>query len=71
MRPRSIRACSTVNAMVLLPELGSPVSQMSAPFCSSRSSRCLRATWPSCQTMLVAVSRDPEGFFIVVMLLVV
>ena len=41
MRPRSVRACSVVNAMVLLPELGRPVSHTSAPFCSSRSSRWL------------------------------
>src|SRR5512146_2204093 len=52
---RCTRACSTVKAIVLLPDPLSPVNQIVAPFCLRRASRSSRPTCPSCQVMFVAL----------------
>lgn len=44
--PRSSRACSSVQATVLLPDPDRPVNQRTHPFCSRRSSFCSVLTPP-------------------------
>src|SRR5579871_2408566 len=59
-----MRACSNVNAIVLLPEPLNPVNQRVAPCCRSRPWRASRVTWPSCQVMLVALIRVMRQFLL-------